>query len=516
MKKFLFIFLMLPLFTFSQWRNSSSFPNKLYYIDFLNPKEKSVSIDTSRLGSTILQYRSFSTKGQMIDVIHTQSLTDYLQFDLTFRKFSQEGVFSREALKLYDVVSNISFHNKKSTYDFDAILSYQKIRMNENGGIVDYTIEDYDDPLLYQTNLVSSENYSKNRFHSLSQNFNFTSNWSLINKFSILRAQRIYSDYDLSSAFYENNFINNVSFRDSLSHSFLTNSIGLRYSDFSLAHIIQMRNNFLHTIDSTDFDNGIVFTYSNSNLGLTSDVKFFESSQYSFTADKTLNNKKTIQLLSISAKRYRTPIFYNTYYSNHFIFDNNFIQESRQMFKYGLSSNKFSLNSSISHYQDHIYLNENASYSQNYSSILYFDNTLSFDWRLLNFYGSSTLQYQWSDNPDIFRYPDINTSFSLWFQGAFFNELLDFKIGGKINYFTPYYAKLYNPALASYQLQNIHEIGGLPFISSFINLKVNSMNIDIQFLNLNELISNSPHYFMPNYPSQPTSIKLSLIWELKN
>ena len=186
------------------------------------------------------------------------------------------------------------------------------------------------------------------------------------------------------------------------------------------------------------------------------------------------------------------------------------------MFKYGLSSNKFSLNSSISHYQDHIYLNENASYSQNYSSILYFDNTLSFDWRLLNFYGSSTLQYQWSDNPDIFRYPDINTSFSLWFQGAFFNKLLDFKIGGKINYFTPYYAKLYNPALASYQLQNIHEIGGLPFISSFINLKVNSMNIDIQFLNLNELISNSPHYFMPNYPSQPTSIKLSLIWELKN
>jgi len=42
------------------------------------------------------------------------------------------------------------------------------------------------------------------------------------------------------------------------------------------------------------------------------------------------------------------------------------------------------------------------------------------------------------------------------------------------------------------------------------------MNINIQFLNLNELISNSPHYFMPNYPSQPTAVKFSLLWKLQN
>ena len=56
----------------------------------------------------------------------------------------------------------------------------------------------------------------------------------------------------------------------------------------------------------------------------------------------------------------------------------------------------------------------------------------------------------------------------------------------------------------------------LPFISSFITFQVHSMNINIQFLNLNELISNSPHYFMPNYPSQPTAVKFSLLWKLQN
>ena len=135
MKKYLFIFFILPLFSYSQWKDSISFPNKLYFIEFLNSKEKSFFLDTTKLGNTVLQYQSFSTKGQMIDIDHTQKLTDYLSYNLDIRKLSQEGVFSREALKLYDVKSNVSFHNKKSTYNFDATLSYQKNRMDENGGI---------------------------------------------------------------------------------------------------------------------------------------------------------------------------------------------------------------------------------------------------------------------------------------------------------------------------------------------------------------------------------------------
>ena len=87
----------------------------IYFIDFLNSSENSFSLDSTKFGSTELQYQSFSTKGQMIDIEHTQKLTDYLSYDLDIRKFSQEGVFSREALKLYDVKSNVSFHNMKST-----------------------------------------------------------------------------------------------------------------------------------------------------------------------------------------------------------------------------------------------------------------------------------------------------------------------------------------------------------------------------------------------------------------
>ena len=516
MKKYLFIFFILPLFSYSQWKDSISFPNKLYFIEFLNAKEKSFFLDTTKLGNTILQYQSFSTKGQMIDIGHTQKLTDYLSYNLDLRKFSQEGVFSREALKFYDVKSNVSFHNKKSTYNFDATLSYQKIRMDENGGIIDYAVEDYDDPLLYQTNLISAENYSKNRFHSISQNFNFTDNWSLINKFSILKAHRIYRDNDLSSNFYEFNYIDSLSTNDSLSHSLITNITGLKYANFSVSHIIQSRHNYIHLIDSTDIDNGIQLTYKDLDRRFSAKFKLFESSQYDFTASKSFQTKKLKNFLSFEAHRFRTPIFYNRFYSNHFIFNNEFNQETRQRFNYQLRTKHFKFLTTLNNFTNHIYLNENASYSQNSSSIFHFDNIISLGWKLLNLHASNTFQYQWSNNSEILRYPDINTSFSLWFQDTFFDNLLDFRIGAKINYFTPYYAKLYNPALASFQLQNNQEIGTLPFISSFITFQVHSMNINIQFLNLNELISNSPHYFMPNYPSQPTAVKFSLIWKLSN
>ena len=516
MKKYLFIFFILPLFSYSQWSDSISFPNKLYFIDFLNSSEKTFSLDSTKFGSTELQYQSFSTKGQMIDIEHTQKLTDYLSYDLDIRKFSQEGVFSREALKLYDVKSNVSFHNKKSTYNFDAILSYQKIRMDENGGIIDYAVEDYDDPLLYQTNLISAENYSKNRFHSISQNFNFTDNWSIINEFSILKEHRIYRDNDLSANFYEYNYIDSLSTNDSLSYSLITNSTGLKYADFGVSHILQRRHNYIHFIDSTDVHNGIQLTYINFDRRLSARFKIFDSSQYDFTVSKSFENKKSKHFLCVEANRLRIPIFYNRFYSNHFIYNNEFNQETRQRFNYQFRTKHFKFLTTLNNFMNYIYLNENASYFQNSSSIIHFDNIVSLGWKLLNLYASNTFQYQWSNNSNILRYPDINTTFSLWFQDAFFDDLLDFKIGAKVNYFTPYYAKLYNPALASFQLQNNQEIGALPFISSFITFQVHSMNINIQILNLNELISNSPHYFMPNYPSQPTAVKFSLLWKLQN
>ncbi|MBL6656973.1 MAG: hypothetical protein ISR00_05495 [Flavobacteriales bacterium] len=516
MKKTLFIFLIFPLFSYSQWRDSVSFPNKLYFIDFLNPTESPFTLDTSKLGSTILQYQSFSTKGQWIDVEHTQSLTNYLTYNLDIRKFSQEGVFSREALKFHDVKSNISFHNKKSTYNFDANLSYQKIRMDENGGVIDYNIEDYDDPLLYLTNLASAENYSKNRFHSFSQNFNFTDKWSVVNEFSILKTHRIYNDNNISTPFYQNNFIDTISTNDSLSYSLFTNVTGLKYSEFCLSHIIQKRHNFIHLIDSTDFDNGVQLSYDNSANGLAAEFKYFESSQYEFLASKLIRTLQSKHLLGVEIQRLRVPIFYNRFYSNHFVYENDFNQNSLQRLNYQLSSKNFTLHTSLNNYTNYIYLNENASYSQYTSSILHFNNVVSLDWKLLNLHASNSFQYQWSNNTEVLRYPDINTSFSLWFQNTFFEDLLDFRLGARVNYFTPYFAKLYNPALASFQLQNNQEVGGLPFISTFITFQVHSMNINIQFLNLNELISNSPHYFMPNYPSQPTNVKFSLLWKLKN
>ena len=66
--------------------------------------------------------------------------------------------------------------------------------MDENGGLLNYAITNFDDPLLYQVNLLNAQNEAKNRNHKIIQNFKLTKNLSIENKFSILSHRKMYSD----------------------------------------------------------------------------------------------------------------------------------------------------------------------------------------------------------------------------------------------------------------------------------------------------------------------------------
>ena len=83
--------------------------------------------------------------------------------------------------------------------------------MDENGGISNYTNYNFDDPLLYQVNLLSAQNNLKNRNHLLIQNFKLNNKLSIINELSFLSKRRNYVDELPNSGFYQNIYLDSNS-----------------------------------------------------------------------------------------------------------------------------------------------------------------------------------------------------------------------------------------------------------------------------------------------------------------
>ena len=516
MKKWLFLFILLPFVAFTQQMDMDLVPYKSSFSYFFQPQEQSYSLDTINTGYSILQYHSFSSKGQFIKVNHQQFVTDYILFNINFDKFSQEGIFNRENLKLHNVNTNLLFNNKSQTYSAQLSLAYQKISSDENGGLLSYATTNIDDPLLYQVNLLNAQNEAKNRNHKLVQKFKLTDKWSIINKFSILSHRKMYSDQLPNTGFYQNIYLDSTLTYDSLSTIALTNSFGVTYNDFTLSQLIHHRHAHINTIDSSDYDYGLSLNYYNDKKGLRFSSELYQSVDLCLLLKKDFNFKLSNHTLSLDFDRSRVPILINSYYSNHFRFNNDFNNIKTANATYVVKHKNYSFKSSLTHYSDYLYLDGNSHYQQYQNAIINWYNkwVVNLNWKKIH--TTQSLEYQYTNNISIMRFPEFNYTTSLWLESNLFSDNLNTQIGADMNYFTSYYAKAYNPALAQFHLQDSQLIGDVPLLSAFIKLKANNMTIKMRFRNITSFNNANAYYLIPNYPNYPATFQLSVLWKLNN
>ena len=81
----------------------------------------------------------------------------FLIIILSFLYIKNKKLIKKIAYKLlFKSSKNLSFNNKRQTYSAQLSLGYQKIRTDENGGLLNYATTNFDDPLLYQVNLLNA------------------------------------------------------------------------------------------------------------------------------------------------------------------------------------------------------------------------------------------------------------------------------------------------------------------------------------------------------------------------
>ena len=92
MKKWTLLFFLLPFVVYAQQIDLDKVPYKSALVHLLHANNHIQPIDTTDTGYSTLQYHSFSSKGQFINVRHQQYLTDYLLFNIHFDKAFDAGL----------------------------------------------------------------------------------------------------------------------------------------------------------------------------------------------------------------------------------------------------------------------------------------------------------------------------------------------------------------------------------------------------------------------------------------
>lgn len=221
--------------------------------------------------------------------------------------------------------------------------------------------------------------------------------------------------------------------------------------------------------------------------------------------------------VSLSADGYiknlHPDYFLEHYYSNHFIWDNTFINEKKTHISGSLNipALGFSANAGVDNLTNHVYFNNNALPTQ-YSGdiqVLSFNCKQHLSTGVLNWDNDAV--YQLSSNQTILPLPDLSVYSNLYLK-FLISKVMTSQIGVDCRYNTAYYAPAYMPATGQFYTQQDVRIGNYPFMNVYGNFHLKRMRFFLTYSHLSKLFASPQYFSAPHYPMNPTVIKFGLSW----
>lgn len=119
-------------------------------------------------------------------------------------------------------------------------------------------------------------------------------------------------------------------------------------------------------------------------------------------------------------------------------------------------------------------------------------------------------------NSDLFPAPDFVGRVNLFFQSKAFKNAAEIQTGVKGHFFTKFGSREYSPILNEFTVPGPqgYQIGGIPVIDAYFNLKVKRMFFFIEGQHLNTLIDNNKIFTAPYYPFYDFRLNIGIVWYL--
>lgn len=205
--------------------------------------------------------------------------------------------------------------------------------------------------------------------------------------------------------------------------------------------------------------------------------------------------------------------FWDHYYSNHFQWENNFNKQFQTYLEGSLELPKrhLKLGVQIANNLNYLYFNSSALPAQASGSVqvVAFDAALDFHLGS-HFVLENKGVYQVSSNQNVIPLPTLALYNNLYYQTNLFS-VLKVQLGVSSHFHTAYYAPAYMPATGQFYIQNATKIGNYPLANAYINCHLKQTRFFVEYYNVNQSFMSKQDYFsMPNYPMNPSTLKIGI------
>ena len=207
--------------------------------------------------------------------------------------------------------------------------------------------------------------------------------------------------------------------------------------------------------------------------------------------------------------------FSQHYYSNHYVWDNDFGKTSTTKAEAFLDIPKWRLEASFSYglVNNYLYNDTLGVIRQHGGLINVMSGYVRKDFKLWKFHLDNKILFQYSSNRDVLPLPMLTFHMRYYLELEAVRNVLTVQIGADATMNTPYYAPAYNPALGTFQLQTRELIGYNPYIDVFLNMQWKRVNVFIKVINVGQGWPDGGNMFSAYHYIKPyRGFKVGIHW----
>ena len=207
--------------------------------------------------------------------------------------------------------------------------------------------------------------------------------------------------------------------------------------------------------------------------------------------------------------------FSQHYYSNHYVWDNDFGKTSTTKAEAFLDIPKWRLKASFSYglLNNYLYNDTLGVIRQHGGLINVMSGYVRKDFKLWKFHLDNKILFQYSSNRDVLPLPMLTFHMRYYLELEAVRNVLTVQIGADATMNTPYYAPAYNPALGTFQLQTRELIGYNPYIDVFLNMQWKRVNVFIKVINVGQGWPDGGNMFSAYHYIRPyRGFKVGIHW----
>lgn len=502
-----------------------------------------------------ISYVMGSKKEQNLDVILNREVIKNLTIGFEYALNNSPGPYKNSASNNTRVFFTAQYYTKNKRYGLAANYRNNRIRVEENGGLVNDSLFEYNtetDKRVIDVNLNNASQKLINSGFQIEQYFNLSKpkrkSDSSTRKIDVghisytlryNRNQLIYQDKDLPINVYTyySPPIDSASTFDSTYQQKITNRImwsSLGYNDDKLSKVFYLyfgaqTDNISQTYayDSVPITYTQVMPFGGISLNLFKSMHLLaygelifsdysggdyklsaEIEQYLGTENKNIG-KIDAGLVLLSRK---PSWWYEGFNSNRFRWNNEFKKENYMIISGKYSWKKLSTGFEFNTFSNYTYLDDSILPKQITNTETHLKAFVEGNINIKKFGIDTKLVFQTVSLPSVIRVPDFSGLLNIYFRSTIFKKAATLQTGFQLSYYTAFYADAYMPELRAFHIQNEKQIGNYPYADFYLTLNVKRAFLFFKAAHLNAYLGDYTYYNAPHYPARDTRFYFGVSW----